>query len=157
MVFVTVSAYPTINKTKSSTRGFSLAEVVVAFAIMAILLGSLFAGLNQAVKLTQNSRFEVEANEMMRAQIEHLRSITWTALTQMGTVDANDSNQRIAQFSNRFRDGHPMRQGMTGEVIIRRESANMRSIHLRVMYTDANGRQKESNMWTLITNGGISA
>jgi len=68
------------SKTKRQLAA-TLAEVMVAIAVMAILFVSLFAGFSFGFNVIKSTREDLRATQIMMQKIEGLRLCTWSELT----------------------------------------------------------------------------
>ena len=71
--------------------GFTLAEVLIATAIVGISFLSLYSGLVQGERLIQNSQQNKRASEIMAQQMETLRLYTWDQLTNSSYIPTSNN------------------------------------------------------------------
>jgi prepilin-type N-terminal cleavage/methylation domain-containing protein len=76
-IFMRISA---LIKTQRE-QGWSLAEVMVAVAVLAILLVSLFSGFALSFNLIRTTREDLRATQILTQKIEGIRLCTWKQLT----------------------------------------------------------------------------
>lgn len=80
-------------------RAYTLVEVVVASLILAITSAAFYTGLSSGFTVTQFSREEVRATQIMMQQIEAVRLCTWSQLTNYSFQQVYDplaTNQATA-------------------------------------------------------------
>ena len=66
---------------RSGKRAYSLIEAVVATFVLAITSAAFYTGLSSGFIVTQSSREEVRATQIMTQQLEAVRLCTWDQLT----------------------------------------------------------------------------
>jgi hypothetical protein len=64
-----------------SCRAFTLVEAVVGFAVTAISLVSLYAGITYGISLTQVTRENLRATQLMLEKFETVRLYTWDQIS----------------------------------------------------------------------------
>ena len=74
-----------------SAGGFTLAEALIATAIVGISFLSLYAGLIQGNKIIADSQHDMRATELMAQQMETIRLYTWDQLTNSGYIPLNNT------------------------------------------------------------------
>jgi Tfp pilus assembly protein PilV len=70
-----------IKNARSSQSAFTFIEVMVGSVLMLLLFTSLFAGLTMGLTITQLSRENLRATQIMVDKMEGLRLYTWDQLT----------------------------------------------------------------------------
>src|SRR5512146_2722235 len=68
-------------RNRGGERGHTLVEVVVAMCILAISSTAFYAGLSSGFGVTQASREDVRATQILMQQLEAVRLCTWSQLT----------------------------------------------------------------------------
>src|SRR5437868_13901783 len=63
-----------------AASAFTIAETVVAVAVLAIMLASFFAGLSMSLSVVQAARENVRATQLMSERMETLRVTRWEDL-----------------------------------------------------------------------------
>lgn len=72
--------------------GFTLAEALIATAVVGISFISLYAGLVQGDHIIQDSGQDLRASQIMGQQMEIVRLYTWNQLTNNGYVPTTFTN-----------------------------------------------------------------
>ena len=81
-----------LSRTKSGSRaGFTLAEALIATAVVGISFISLYSGLVQGDKIISASQQNLRASQIMAQQTETLRLYTWSQLTNNGYIPTSSS------------------------------------------------------------------
>lgn len=70
---------------RSRTRGFTVAEVMVASLIMALAITSSITTLQYGFRAIDNARYTTLAGQILQSQMEKLRLLTWAQLTNAST------------------------------------------------------------------------
>src|SRR5438552_19212195 len=68
---------------------YTLAEVVVAVALVAILFVSLYGGMSSGFAVTQGSRENLRATQIMLEYMEGIRLYNWDQLTSSNWIPVN--------------------------------------------------------------------
>jgi Tfp pilus assembly protein PilV len=63
------------------TRGFTIVEVMVAASVMVLAISSSIIVLQQGVRAIDTARYTTLAGQILQSQMEKLRLLTWTQLT----------------------------------------------------------------------------
>lgn len=121
----------------------TLIEVLVAFFILSLVIGSTFAALGQGLSLSTSSRLSAASNEILQREMEYLRTLNWAELDDLA-----------ASASFHTVPGDPRIQ--TTRIVTDR-AVDQKIIRLIVVWTDKNGKQHEVSAVTLITRNGITA
>jgi len=79
-----------LNKARDQ-HAWSLAEVMVAVAVLAILLVSLFAGFAFGFDVIRSAREDLRATQIMMQKIEGLRLCTWSQLNSQCPFNFTES------------------------------------------------------------------
>lgn len=75
----------TSNATQGRRRAFTLAEVLVAVAVSAIIFAATYAGINNCYNLMQTSRANLRATQIMVSELEGIRLCAWQTATNGGS------------------------------------------------------------------------
>src|SRR5215469_14940500 len=67
-------------------HAFTLAEVLVAIAISAIIFASVYAGISNCYNLMQSSRTNLRATQIMVSQLEAVRLCAWGTGTNLSQL-----------------------------------------------------------------------
>jgi len=128
---------------KKGNQGFSLAEVVTALTVLAVLFTAAFGALHQAIQINANSRLRSDANEILRNQTEALRSLSWAEITAL----PNAVDLETTDYDNR----------LSAVLYLNLEASGLICAKILVRWTDINNTTHNVSVVTLISNGGISA
>lgn len=77
-----------MNKSKfdsASSKGFTLVEVMAAAIVMALAISSSIVVLQHGMRAIDTARFTTLAGQILQSQMEKLRLLTWTQLTNATT------------------------------------------------------------------------
>ena len=99
--------------------GFTIAEVMVALAVLVIGLGSSAASISMATRIQRTNRNITQALQQSRLELEKLRQFAY-----------NNSNLALGTYNF-------TRTGYTGTYSITQPATNMKKISMQVTYTDA--------------------
>ncbi len=82
------------NKSRTSFGGvaYTLAEVIIATALLAILGVSLYGGMSSGFALTQASRENLRATQILLERMEGIRLYNWNQLLYSNWIPANFTN-----------------------------------------------------------------
>jgi prepilin-type N-terminal cleavage/methylation domain-containing protein len=72
----------------ASKAAFSLVEVLVGMGVAGIMLASLYAGFSSGFSITQATRENLRATQIMLEKTEVLRLYSWSQLHQPGFIPA---------------------------------------------------------------------
>lgn len=109
------------------TAGFTLVEVMFASALMLMIFGSIFVGMQLMMEIITHSKAEAGARTLAREQIEYIRSLPYDAvgtisgipsgpIPQNATTSLNNISYDIRiliQFLDRLEDGFGVADGNT--------------------------------------------
>jgi prepilin-type N-terminal cleavage/methylation domain-containing protein len=153
-----------LNPPEDAVRGrpgaFTLIEVMVAMTIIAVVFVSVFSGMGMGLSVTQLSRENLRATQIMLDKMEGVRLYNW--------VQLNNTNFLIASFTNSFYEtnnvGQVTAQGngvnYTGTVAVAAcpisasYSTNMRQVTVTVGWTSGNIARSRS-MSTFVSMMGL--
>jgi prepilin-type N-terminal cleavage/methylation domain-containing protein len=107
------------NKPKKQSHGFSLIEVIVASALIALIFGGLFSTVQIMVKLIGTSKAEAAARSLAVSKMEYIRSLDYDAvgtiagipsgpIPQISTTSLNGilfTERVLVQYLDRDEDG----------------------------------------------------
>lgn len=133
------------NRAVRPCSGMTLVEVMVAMCLVAMVMGSAFLALGPAMRASENSRLNVAANEILLAEMERIRGLSWDEATEL----END-----AAFMTPVSDG---RLSTRTQIQERDGREDQLEIILEVNWTDTTGKTQQARVVTFITQYGISA
>lgn len=70
---------------RSRTRGFTIAEVMVASLVMALAITSSITTLEYGFRAIDNARYTTLAGQILQSQMEKIRLLNWAQLTNTTT------------------------------------------------------------------------
>lgn len=141
--------------------GFTLAEVVIAVGILGVSFVSLYAGMSAGFSMTQISRENLRATQIMVEKMEGIRLFNWDQVTV--------SNMIPTKFTTRYypgvRGGQPSGLTYTGTITVtnlasmqfapaKSYDANLRVVTVEVGWMSGN-IQRTRSMSTLISKDGL--
>jgi len=131
--------------TRCGQLAFTLVEVAMGVAVMGITFVSLYAGMSSGFAVTQNSRENLRATQIMLERMEGLRLHNWNQLVY--------SNMIPTTFTNYYYPlaGAGESKGITylGKMVVTNAamnppasySANLRAVNVTVYWTNYNGHK----------------
>lgn len=78
------------NRSRRAEAGFTLAEVLVAVFVVALLAAALFQGYFYGFSIVLRDRADLRANQIMLQKIEGIRLCRWDQLANLTFVDRYD-------------------------------------------------------------------
>ena len=84
--------FPTQARQRTKPAAFTLIEVVIAVAIMAVMLVSLYGGMSATFARTQASRENLRATQIILERMEGIRLHTWDQLAYSNWIPTTFSN-----------------------------------------------------------------
>jgi len=127
--------------------GYSLAEVIVAAGIFAIVITGGIAGVRMGFEIVDNSRHHTRVSQILQSEVESLRSLSWKELKQLPSSAEIDINP---QFSTSAYDGYTVKRNIYSE------SSTLRRIEVVVSYDTRSGKPVELKYLTFFTEGGVN-
>lgn len=73
---------------RSGQGGFTLAEVMIAVAVMAVMFISLYLGFTQGFAIIQLARENLRATQVLQEKMETVRLYTWDQITTPNFIPA---------------------------------------------------------------------
>ena len=146
-------------KINLSTRGgFSLLEVIAAMVVCGIVFISLYAGMSQGMNITQISRENLRATQVMIERLESIRLNTFEQLSTPGFVPTSAIPEPYYAVSSNDNGG------FNYEVIVTISNAPMTALYsddlklvnVKVTWTTG-GVFKTREISTLIARNGLQA
>lgn len=136
--------------------GFTLAEVMMGVAVMAVMFVSLYLGFTQGFGVVQVARENLRATQILQEKMETIRLYTWDQINSAGFIPTSFT----APF---YAAGTQSTGGLTyrGTVSISNPTnmtesyvADMKQIDVQVNWTSGN-IQRQRTMRTLISRYGL--
>ena len=90
--------------TKSGT-GFTLVEVMVGMALLAMIFTSAFGAYFMGLKMIESARDELRASQIIQSELEAMRTLNWEDLEEMSNSFAliEPQGEFVQQFADRYR------------------------------------------------------
>src|SRR6185503_1247306 len=77
-----------VGRSGRSQAGFTLAEVMIAVAVMAVMFISLYLGFTQGFAVIQLARENLRATQVLQEKMETVRLYTWEQINTAGFIPA---------------------------------------------------------------------
>jgi Tfp pilus assembly protein PilV len=137
-----------INLSRPASRraqvAFSLIEVCISVAILAVMLVSLYGGMSSSFAVIQFSRENLRATQIMLERIEGLRLYNWNQLVYSNMIPTTFTNYYYPLAAQGEAKGctyiGKMEIGTAALSPSATYSANMRAINVTVYWTNYNGK-----------------
>ena len=134
-------------KHKRKKGGFTLAEIVVGFAVMGILIASVFSVVGQGVGVVELSRDYARVAQIMQSEIEELRKLSWARIQELPeNEDFVPDLTFVDVFGDRYQCRRLIQTTKTGQV----------RITVIVDWDDFSGRAHQRRYITLMTREGLN-
>jgi Tfp pilus assembly protein PilV len=131
----------------SKKKGYSLAEVIVAAGIFAIVITGGIAGVRLGFEIVDNSRHHTRVSQILQSEVESLRSLSWKELKQLPSSEKIDINP---QFSTSAYDAYSVKRDIYAV------SSTLRRVEVLVSYSTRSGKPVELKYLTFFTEGGVN-
>lgn len=131
---------------RSSSRAFTLVELLIAMVIFASVIASGLACVRMGMNQISNARSETRASQVMQSEIERLRSLAWNNFIALAGTD-QDVNLS-SEFSDAVYGSFKMKRSIGG-------SGNSRKITLLIQWNDLSGKIHTKSYVTQYTKGGL--
>jgi Tfp pilus assembly protein PilV len=82
----------TLSKLRQSLAAFSVVEVMVGAVVVGVMFVSVYSGISHSFLITQRSRENLRAIQVMTEKMELIRLYNWTQITTPGTVPVAFTN-----------------------------------------------------------------
>ena len=83
--------------------GFTLVEVLVSMSIMAMVFTAAFGAYFLGMRIVEDAREELRASQIIQSEMEALRSLNWTDLSNLPSVaPLQPTGYLINQFSKEY-------------------------------------------------------
>lgn len=135
-----------VNYMRSNNKGgFTLAEVLIATAIMSVLIGSILTLAWQSVRFQFEMRRTARSSQILQQKLEDIRLLTWSSLQSFPSTFA--TNDPLATYSGTIATSSYDSYG--GQTTVE-------TVTLTVTWTNQAGRVLNNSLSTLISNGGLN-
>jgi type II secretory pathway pseudopilin PulG len=139
------------------TRGFTLVEVALASCVMALAIASSLTALQSSYRSIDNARYTTLAGQILQSQMEKLRLLTWTQLTDPTngpSVHSNFTPDVSAAVSAQLSHFTSCTQTITDAPAP--FTGTMKDIALTATWIGTDGRQQSLTYMTRYGQNGIS-
>lgn len=142
----------------SSRNAFTLIEVVIGMLICGIVFISLYAGLSQGFKITQISRENLRATQVMVERLESIRLNTFDQIESPGFVPLHAIDEPYYWVSSNNYGGfnYSVKVGITNAPISASYADDLKLVTVDVSWTSG-GIFRTRQMSTLIAENGLQA
>lgn len=147
----------------TSTRGFTIVEVMMAASVMVLAISSSLIALQSGMRALDTARYTTLAGQILQSQMEKLRMLTWTQLTNAtyGPVAYSTFTPDLAATAsaqlNRFSVGGV--PGKCAQTIVAAPApfdSTMKVITLTAAWTGLDGRPHSLTYTTYYGKSGLS-
>lgn len=92
------------NSYPRNKDGFTLVEVLVSMALMAMVFTAAFGTYFLGMRMVEDAREELRASQIIQSELEAMRTLTWDDLEEMGNGWSTFSPQGnfVQQFANDY-------------------------------------------------------
>ena len=154
--------YPATTPLSARRRGFTLLEVMMAATVMALAIVTSITTLQYGMRAIDTARYSTLAGQILQSQMEKLRLLTWTQLTNTtsgpvayptfapdltSTTTAQLSRFTVAGVAGRCAQSITDVPGMSG---------TMKQITLTATWTGIDGKRHNLSYTTFYGRNGIS-
>lgn len=142
----------------SSRNAFTLLEVAIGMMICGIVFISLYAGLSQGFKITQISRENLRATQVMVERLESIRLNTFDQIESPGFVPLGAIDEPYFWVSSNDYGGfnYSVQVGITNAPFSASYSDDLKMVTVNVNWTSG-GVSRSRQMSTLIARNGLQA
>lgn len=128
-------------------KAFALAEVLVAVALLAIMMVSLYLGMSSAFAVTKLSRENLRATQIMLERMEGIRLYNWNQLCYSNMIPTNFTTYYYPFATNDQSKGIVYGGTMTVSPANLNPTASyasdMRAITVTLFWTNSNGGESQ--------------
>lgn len=135
---------PSSPASRRAREAFSLIEVCMSVAILAVMLVSLYGGMSSSFGVIQSARENLRATQIMLERVEGLRLYNWNQLVYSNMIPAWFTNYYYPLAANGESKGCTYVGRM--EIVTptlnppATYSTNMRAINVQIYWTNYNGK-----------------
>jgi len=147
----------------SKKKGFSLVDTMVGAFVMGLVIAGGLTGLGQATLLSGKSRSQANADFILRAEIELMRSLEWAELEALAdTVDDYMNSNGGKEYPNfqTMPEAELAASGYSGKVkadaLQQSGQAGKVIFHLTLEWSDRTGKTHEESRVMIFAEGGLS-
>lgn len=132
----------------SPTPGFTLAEVVVSLAIMAVVFTAAFGSYFLGLRLLEDARHRLRASQIIQSEIERMRTLNWAAIQALPASTAfTPEGEYVTQFADTYSANRQVNGLASTDQVI---------LLVSVSWTNSRGLSSSESFSTVMTRGGLS-
>ncbi|MEO6036117.1 MAG: prepilin-type N-terminal cleavage/methylation domain-containing protein [Verrucomicrobiota bacterium] len=142
----------------NTRKAFTILEVMVAMMVCGVVIFSLYAGLSQGFKITQISRENLRATQVMVERLESIRLNTFDQLNTPGFVPTQAIPEPYYSVNSNDNGGfnYSVTVILTNAPLTTSYTADLKMVTVKISWTSGNiFRQRE--MSTLIARNGLQS
>jgi prepilin-type N-terminal cleavage/methylation domain-containing protein len=122
--------------------GYTLAEVLFAVVILAVIACAFYAGLSSGFAIVQSTREDLRATQILTQKVEALRLCRWDQLTNFASFTFQDTYDPFgANSSGTVYSGTIITNAAAAIPDTAAYKANMRQLTVTISWTNFNGLQ----------------
>lgn len=142
----------------SPKNAFTILEAVIGIMVCGIVFISLYAGMSQGFKVTQISRENLRATQIMVERLESVRLNTFEQLDTPGFVPTTPVNEPYYWVDTNNNGGliYSVTVGISNAPMTVSYSDDLRLVNVRVTWTSG-GMFRSREMSTLVARNGLQA
>jgi hypothetical protein len=142
----------------SSRNAFTILEAVIGMMVCGIVFISLYAGMSQGFRVTQISRENLRATQIMVERLESIRLNTFEQLSSPGFVPINAVDEPYYWVNTNDNGGliYSVTVGVSNAPVAASYNDDLRLVNVKVTWTSG-GVFRTRQMSTLIANNGLQA
>lgn len=145
-------------------RGFSLVEMIVGTAVMSLVITGGLVALGQATLLSEKSTRQVQADFILRQEVETLRSMDWSEVESLhdaiSSYEQSNLNQAYPTLRN-YTENTLTSIGYEAEVTSRElqsgDEVGRTIFKILLSWKDKSGKEHQEARVLTIAEGGFSA
>lgn len=146
-----------------STLGFSLVEMMAGTAVMTLVITGGLVALGQATLLSEKSTEQVQADFILRQEVEGLRSMDWSEIESLHDKILAYEKSSADPYSEliNFSSSDLTDMGITAEVTAKERHSSGQSgmtiFRILLSWKDKSGKEYQEARVLTVTEGGLSA
>ena len=142
------------RKIRARVAGSSLVEVMMGVLVLGLVFGTAFSTIGQGFILVENGRDNTRVSQILQAEMENLRVLTWTGIEAIAN---NSTWTPSTEFGAAAVARYTCQRKVTTTQTATSGAATQKAIILRVTWTDSQGISRSRKYMTKFTKGGINA
>lgn len=138
------------SKTHSESKGgFTLVEVIVSMALMAMVFTAAFGTYFLGMRMVEDAREELRASQIIQSELEAMRTLTWDDLENMGTGWSiiDPQGNFVQQFAQNY---------LAYRWVYDIPGAQQKRIAIWVRWTNSRGQYSYQMFSTVFTQNGLN-